>query len=418
MSVSKSCLVSLCPCLRLGRERDRQMTGALANRGGSSLSARPEALDGGPLVSKSLTHEKIVLDQFVVVLGVGHSRLQELAPVASYLTRGEGEDSACLIYRLAPQVTAHHARLACRGPHVAGLGAHHLAAGTRGGCCGVPTSAARRLFGLDLCLRRSSDLLSLGATRLLCGRLLSPSLLGGGLLGLGRVRLLRLGGGLLSGRRLLGGRLLCRRLLLRAGGLVVGDSLSRGLLLGRLLSSRLLSRGLLSSTLLSGGLLGSSLRGRRLLHGIRLGLGSRLCLLLALGRLLLYRLLTAHRPFPEPAGPRNMRVGANSPSLWPTIDSLMNTGTCFLPSWTANVWPTMSGKIVDARDQVLSIFLVLAAFMASMRVIKRSSTQGPFLLDLLIAAYPSLGDDRALCTCRRPCSSCACDNPRWVLPKA
>src|SRR6266508_6894932 len=48
-----------------------------------------------------------------------------------------------------------------------------------------------------------------------------------------------------------------------------------------------------------------------------------------------------------------IRVTANSPSLWPTIDSVTNTGTCFLPSWTAMVWPTISGTIVDRRDHVL-----------------------------------------------------------------
>src|SRR5699024_4668680 len=35
--------------------------------------------------------------------------------------------------------------------------------------------------------------------------------------------------------------------------------------------------------------------------------------------------------------PRNVRVGANSPSLWPTMSSVIYTGTCFLPSWTAMV---------------------------------------------------------------------------------
>jgi hypothetical protein len=34
---------------------------------------------------------------------------------------------------------------------------------------------------------------------------------------------------------------------------------------------------------------------------------------------------------------RNVRVGANSPSLCPTIDSEMYTGTCLRPSWTAIV---------------------------------------------------------------------------------
>src|ERR1017187_661569 len=69
----------------------------------------------------------------------------------------------------------------------------------------------------------------------------------------------------------------------------------------------------------------------------------------------------------------------------------MNTGTCFLPSCTAIVCPTISGKIVDARDHVLSIFLLFSAFNASMRFIRRSSTHGPFLLDLLIASDPFHG---------------------------
>src|ERR1700761_600885 len=63
----------------------------------------------------------------------------------------------------------------------------------------------------------------------------------------------------------------------------------------------------------------------------------------------------------------------------------MNTGTCFLPSCTAMVWPTISGKIVEARDHVRSIFLLLAELRASMRFISRSSTHGPFLLERLIS---------------------------------
>ena len=52
----------------------------------------------------------------------------------------------------------------------------------------------------------------------------------------------------------------------------------------------------------------------------------------------------AHRTLPDPAWPRKTRVGANSPSLWPTIDSLTNTGTCLRPSWTAIVWPDHLGE--------------------------------------------------------------------------
>ena len=74
-------------------------------------------------------------------------------------------------------------------------------------------------------------------------------------------------------------------------------------------------------------------------------------------------------------------MGANSPSLWPTIDSEMNTGTCLRPSWTAIVWPTISGKIVDVRDQVLTICFWPPSFICWIRASRRSSTNGPFLVE-------------------------------------
>ena len=57
-----------------------------------------------------------------------------------------------------------------------------------------------------------------------------------------------------------------------------------------------------------------------------------------------------------------MRVGANSPSLWPTMSSVMLTFRCVRPLWTMKVWPTNSGVTVQARAQVLiaSFLLVLA----------------------------------------------------------
>src|SRR5207344_576515 len=89
-------------------------------------------------------------------------------------------------------------------------------------------------------------------------------------------------------------------------------------------------------------------------------------------------LLTSVLRSPECA--RNVRVGANSPSLCPTICSVTNTGTCLRPSWTAIVWPTISGKTVDARDQVRIICLPPDSFIAWIRLSSRSSTNGPFLL--------------------------------------
>src|SRR6202035_1181305 len=76
---------------------------------------------------------------------------------------------------------------------------------------------------------------------------------------------------------------------------------------------------------------------------------------------------------------RKVRVGANSPSLCPTIDSVMNTGMCLRPSWTAMVWPTMSGMIVERRDHVLMTFLSPAALRTSTFWSRWSSTNGPFL---------------------------------------
>ena len=69
----------------------------------------------------------------------------------------------------------------------------------------------------------------------------------------------------------------------------------------------------------------------------------------------------------------------NSPSLCPTIDSLMYTGTCLRPSCTANVWPSMSGIIVLRRDQVLITLRSPLAFIASNFLRRCSSTNGPFL---------------------------------------
>jgi hypothetical protein len=48
------------------------------------------------------------------------------------------------------------------------------------------------------------------------------------------------------------------------------------------------------------------------------------------------------------------------------------------------VCPTISGKIVEVRDQVRIMPFEPELFIDSMRLMSRSSTNGPFLLDLLI----------------------------------
>src|SRR4029079_12795480 len=76
--------------------------------------------------------------------------------------------------------------------------------------------------------------------------------------------------------------------------------------------------------------------------------------------------------------PRKVRVGANSPSLWPTIASVTNTGTCLRPSCTAMVWPSMAGTIMDRLDHVLMTFFVPFSFCTSTFFCRWSSTKGPF----------------------------------------
>src|SRR5205085_1471270 len=114
--------------------------------------------------------------------------------------------------------------------------------------------------------------------------------------------------------------------------------------------------------------------------------------------------LGAHRlPFPNrchqvrltsvlrsPECARNVRVGANSPSLCPTIASVTKTGSCFRPSLTAIVCPTNSGKTVDVRDQLRIMRMDPEVFISSNRPIRRASSNVPFLEDLLIYLCLSL----------------------------
>src|SRR5207253_10094534 len=60
-------------------------------------------------------------------------------------------------------------------------------------------------------------------------------------------------------------------------------------------------------------------------------------------------------------------------------------GTWRRPSWTAMVWPTISGKMVESRDQVRSTSLRPPEFIATTRFINLASTKGPFFKLLLIA---------------------------------
>src|SRR5438309_11953047 len=82
--------------------------------------------------------------------------------------------------------------------------------------------------------------------------------------------------------------------------------------------------------------------------------------------------------------PLNWRVKLNSPNLWPTMFSVMYTGINFLPLCTAIVCPTISGMMVERRDHVRRTFFSLREFIASTRVCRKPSTNGPFFVERAI----------------------------------
>src|SRR6478736_3343597 len=79
--------------------------------------------------------------------------------------------------------------------------------------------------------------------------------------------------------------------------------------------------------------------------------------------------------------PWNVRVGANSPSLWPTMFSVTKTGMNLRPLCTANVCPTRSGMMVERRDQVLTTFLAAVRFISSTFLERCLSMNGPFFTE-------------------------------------
>ncbi|PRD30554.1 UNVERIFIED_CONTAM: hypothetical protein NCL1_26162 [Trichonephila clavipes] len=72
--------------------------------------------------------------------------------------------------------------------------------------------------------------------------------------------------------------------------------------------------------------------------------------------------------------------------------SVTKTGTCCLPLCTAIVRPTISGRIIERRDQVLMGFFELAAAAASTLTNRWVSTNGPFFSErgTVILLYPLL----------------------------
>src|SRR5262245_778243 len=83
--------------------------------------------------------------------------------------------------------------------------------------------------------------------------------------------------------------------------------------------------------------------------------------------------------FLPPECPLKIRVGANSPSLCPTMSSVTYSFMNCRPLWIRKVWPTNSGTMVQSRAHVLigSRFLARSFFSTFAR--SRSSKYGPFL---------------------------------------
>src|SRR5262249_16238262 len=92
-------------------------------------------------------------------------------------------------------------------------------------------------------------------------------------------------------------------------------------------------------------------------------------------------------PLRSPECPWNVRVGANSPSLWPTAFSVTNTGMNFRPLCTANVSPIISGVMVERRDHVLMMRFSPDSTIARTFLERCSSTKGPFLIERAMASY-------------------------------
>src|SRR5262245_33367304 len=91
--------------------------------------------------------------------------------------------------------------------------------------------------------------------------------------------------------------------------------------------------------------------------------------------------------FLPPLWPLNVRVGANSPSLWPTMSSVTNTRPNWRPLWTRKVWLTNSGTIVQSRAQVLIGSRFMPSFMTLSN--NRGLTYGPFFRERLMVIFPN-----------------------------
>src|SRR4051812_43703693 len=159
------------------------MRRALADPRGAAHGAGPVALEGGALVGVHVEDAQLFADELVVVLGIGHGRLEQLQPRLGGAARREGEDGASLLDVLAADVVAHQPRLAGGGAHVLGLRGNLESDrdGTGLLVLAAAATAALRLLLLGVFLLAAAGARALGGLDRLLGGLLG---LVGGLLGL------------------------------------------------------------------------------------------------------------------------------------------------------------------------------------------------------------------------------------------
>jgi hypothetical protein len=110
------------------------------------------------------------------------------------------------------------------------------------------------------------------------------------------------------------------------------------------------------------------------------------------------------RPCLSPPCPLKVRVGANSPSLCPTMFSVISTGMCCLPLCTAIVRPTISGDDHRAARPGLDRLAVVLGRGRRTFLARCRSTNGPFFSERGILFRPLS-------------ESCSCDAARscWLV---
>src|SRR6185437_15309068 len=110
--------------LLLRRKLDGHVTRALADPRGAAESTGAVALERRTFVDVGLADDELVGDELMVVLRVGHGRLEKLEHINRRRSWRVLKDGTRLADRLAADVVDHEPGLARRVAHVLGLRAH------------------------------------------------------------------------------------------------------------------------------------------------------------------------------------------------------------------------------------------------------------------------------------------------------